>query len=149
MHTLSRRSVSGLVLLVACWWTPAARSAAADEVPLAIQGYDPVAYFADGKPVPGRPEITYDWDGYRYRFSSTGHRELFQADPLRYAPQFANFCAMALTRGDVVEANPAYWLISDGKLYLFGNPNGPALFRQGLAQHIAEAKQNEPHTLSR
>jgi YHS domain-containing protein len=141
--------MTSLVLLAASGWTPGTRSAAADEVPLAILGFDPVAYFTDGKPVRGRPEISYDWDDYRYRFSSAEHRELFEADPARYAPQFANSCAMALTRGDVVEANPAYWLISDGKLYLFGKPNGPALFRHGLTEHIAQARQNEAHTLSR
>ncbi|HUB11284.1 MAG TPA: YHS domain-containing (seleno)protein [Acetobacteraceae bacterium] len=148
MHTVSRRSAC-LIVLAASQWAPVTRSAAGDEVPLAIQGYDPVAYFTDAKPVRGRPETTYDWDGYRYRFATDQHRQLFQADPARYAPQFANLCAMALTRGDFVEANPAYWLISDGKLYLFGKPNGPALFRQGLTQHIAQAKQNEPHILSR
>jgi YHS domain-containing protein len=141
--------MTGLILLTASGWSFVTRSAAGDEVPLAILGYDPVAYFTDGKPVRGRPEISYDWDDYRYRFSSVEHRELFKADPARYAPQFANFCAMALTRGDVVEANPDYWLISDGKLYLFGKKNGPALFRQGLTEHIAQAKQNESHTLSR
>ena len=149
MHNLSRRSMAGLVFLAAVRWTRLTPSAAGNEVSLAIQGYDPVAYFTDGKPVRGRSEITYDWDDYRYRFSSAEHRELFEADPVRFAPQFANFCAMALTRGDVVEANPAYWLISDGKLYLFGKPNGPALFSQALTQHIAQAKQNESHSLSR
>jgi hypothetical protein len=72
------------------------------------------------------------------------HRELFKADPLRYAPQFGNFCAMALTRGELDEANPENWLISDGKLYIFAKaaPMGPVLFQQDLAGNIAKADQN-------
>ncbi len=62
---------------------------------------------------------------------------LFKADPVRYAPQFANFCAVALARGEVREANPEYWLISDGKLYLFGKSIGPDLFRKDY-QHLLE-----------
>jgi hypothetical protein len=72
-------------------------SFASEKVPLAIKGYDPVAYFTVGKPAHGLPEIEYQWDEHRYRFSSAEHRELFRADPVRYAPQFANFSAMALT----------------------------------------------------
>ena len=64
------------------------------------------------------------------------HRELFKADPVRYAPQFSSYCAISLTRGEVVEGNPEYWLISGGKLYLFGKPTGPAVFQQALTENI-------------
>jgi hypothetical protein len=49
---------------------------------------------------------------------------------------------MALTRGAIVEANPEYWLISEGKLYIFGPPGGPKLFQQELAKNVAKANQN-------
>jgi len=116
--------------------------AATGEPPLAIRGYDPVAYFTLGKPAPGLATLEYEWDEHRYRFVRSEHRELFKADPVRYAPQFAGFCAVALTRGEVDEANPEYWLISDGKLYLFGKPIGPRLFQQALAANLAKANDN-------
>ena len=116
-------------------------SSAAD-IPLAIRGYDPVAYFTDGKPKRGLPGFEYEWDEYRYRFASAEHRELFKADPLRYAPQFSNFCAMSLAQGEIVEADPENWLISEGKLYLFGKSIGPELFQKGLAANVARADQN-------
>ncbi len=47
-------------------------SVAAESIPLAIKGYDPVAYFTDRKPTHGLPEIEYEWDEHRYRFSSAG-----------------------------------------------------------------------------
>ena len=143
MHKLSHRNAVRLVLLAAAssfaGWAP---PVAAEGVPLAVKGYDPVAYFAVGRPVRGLPKIEYEWDEHRYRFSSPEHRELFKADPVRYAPQFANFCAMALTRGEEREANPEHWLISEGKLYIFGGPDGPKLFQQDLARNIAKAREN-------
>ena len=143
MHNLSRRNAIRLGLLAAA--SPLAASipaVAADKVPLAIKGYDPVAYFTIGTPTRGLPEIEYEWDEYRYRFSRAEHRELFKIDPVRYAPQFANFCAMALTRGEIVEADPENWLISEGKLYIFGTPIGPALFQKDLAGNLIKANQN-------
>lgn len=142
---LSRRDAVGLTALVAvCWFEIPLRSAMAQGVPLAIKGYDPVAYFTDGRPVRGVPDIEYEWDDHRYRFSNAEHRELFKSDPPRYAPQFGNFCAMALSKGELVEADPENWLISDGKLYIFGKVVGPGLFQRDLAGNITKANLNRP-----
>ena len=91
---------------------------------------------------PGSARFEYQWDEHTWRFASAAHRDQFKADPARYAPQFANFCAVALARGEVQEANPEYWLISDGKLYLFGKAYGPEVFRKDLAESIERAEQN-------
>ena len=144
MHNLSRRNAVRLVLLVAASsFATSIPSVAAESVPLAIKGYDPVAYFTVGSPVRGLPKIEYEWDEHRYRFSRPEHRELFKADPVRYAPQFAGLCAISLSRGAIVEANPEYWLISEDKLYIFGGPAGPKLFQQDLARNIAKANENQ------
>ena len=111
-------------------------------LPLAIRGYDPVAYFTLQRATPGDARFEYAWDERTYRFASAEHRARFQEDPVRYAPQFANFCAVALARGEVLAANPEYWLISDGKLYLFGKPAGPELFRKDLAGSVEKANRN-------
>jgi len=145
MPALSRRSAFRVAALVAGLSLVAAVPAhAEDTLPLAIKGYDPVAYFTMGKPVLGVAEIAHEWDGQRYLFARTEHRELFKTDPIRYAPQFKNFCAMALAKGMLVEADPEAWLISDGKLYIFGGPAGPHLFQQDLAANIAKANENRP-----
>ncbi len=144
MPDVSRRNLmNGLVLLVASWTlATASQSLAAAQAPLALKGYDPVAYFTAGHPVRGRPEIAYEWDEHRYLFASDGDRGLFEADPVHYAPQFSKFCAMALTRGELHEADPENWLIVDGRLYIFEKPVGPGLFQQDLAGNIAKANQN-------
>lgn len=126
------------ILMLLCRWT----GAVADDPALAIRGYDPVAYFTLQRATPGVAQFEYDWDEHRWQFSSAQHLELFKADPVRYAPQFASFCAVALSRGEVLEANPEYWLISDGKLYLFGKPVGPDLFRKNLNQNIQRANEH-------
>jgi hypothetical protein len=150
MHNLSRRNAVRLLLLAtAAPLATSMPSVAAEKVPLAIKGFDAVAYFTVGIATRGLPEIEYKWDGYRYRFSRAEHRELFKADPVHYAPQFANFCAMALTRGELDEANPESWLISEGQLYIFGKLIGPSLFRQALTENINKANQNRALIQSR
>jgi YHS domain-containing protein len=145
MHTLSRRSAACLLLAAAaCSFVAPIPALAVESPPLAIQGYDPVAYFTDGKPTRGLAEYEYQWDEHRYRFASAEHRDLFKADPVHYAPQFGNYCAMALALGKIVVANPENWLVSENRLYVFGSPapKGPELFQKDLAGNIGKANQN-------
>jgi len=143
MRSFSRRYVIRTLALAAGGVAVASsRSVAGEAVPLALKGYDPVAYFTAGKATHGSPDIEYEWDERRYRFASAEHRDAFKADPVRYAPQFANYCAMALAEGEVIDGNPEYWLISDGKLYLFGKPVGPELFQRNLAGNLTKAEEN-------
>ena len=145
MHNLSRRDAICWILLAgAAPLVASLPSSAQEKVPLAIKGYDPVAYFTLGKPTQGLPKIEYEWDEHIWRFASAEDRELFKADPVRYAPQFGNYCAMALSKGEIVVADPENWLISDGKLYVFGKPApaGPNLFQKDLAANTAKANQN-------
>jgi len=145
MRDLSRQNPICLVLLLAAaLFATAIPSVAAEKVPLAIEGYDPVAYFTIGKPARGLPELEFEWDEHRYRFVRAEHRDLFKADPVRYAPQFANFCAMSLSRGVLVVADPENWLISDGRLYIFGAAYGPDRFSKDLPANVAKADQNRP-----
>jgi len=142
---LSRRHALGLAVLAAGFAFSTAIAASVEATPpLAIKGYDPVAYFTLGKPTMGRPEFAHDWDEHRYQFASAQHRDMFKTDPVRYAPQFGNYCAMALAKGKIVVANPENWLISDGKLYVFGSPApaGPVLFGQDLAGNVVKANEN-------
>ena len=115
---------------------------AAEPVHLAIKGYDPVAYFTAGKPTKGSADINLVWDDHRYQFASDENRALFRADPVRYAPQFSDYCAMALSKGEIVEANPENWTIAEGKLYIFGKTVGPELFRKDVAANKAKAEGN-------
>jgi hypothetical protein len=136
--TLTRRNAT----LALAFFLVSSLTLAAEPAPLAIKGYDPVAYFALQRATPGVAQFEYEWDEHRWQFANARHRDLFKADPVRYAPQFTNFCAVALSRGELHEANPEYWLISDGKLYLFGKPFGPDLFRRDLKHNIERANEH-------
>lgn len=138
MRIFSRRGARWLALLPVIVAAAAATAAPA----LAIRGYDPVAYFTLQRATPGDANLTIEWDEHVWQFANARHRDLFKADPVKYAPQFTNFCAIALARGEVKEANPEYWLISDGRLYLFGKPYGPGLFRKQLDQNVERANHN-------
>jgi hypothetical protein len=113
-----------------------------DSLRLAIGGYDPVAYFTDGRPVLGKPEFQYAWDEARYRFASAPHMTTFRADPDHFAPQFAGSCAMAMSRGMKVEANPENWLISNGRLFVFATSDAAARFQADAQRTAAEADKN-------
>jgi len=109
---------------------------------LAIRGYDPVAYFTEGRPLLGKPDFEYAWDGARYRFASTQHMTSFRADPDRFAPQFAGSCAMAMSKGMKVEANPENWLISNGRLFVFFSSDAAARFQADAQGTAAQADKN-------
>ena len=83
----------------------------------------------------GNPQYQHEWDGAVYRFASAKHLELFKAEPDRYLPQYNNWCAASVAKGDKVYGNPEWWLVVDGRLYLFGKPIGPGLMSNGSGGH--------------
>jgi len=92
---------------------------------VAILGYDPVAYFTDGRAVRGSPDITKSWLGATWYFASNEHRDTFAAAPMSYAPQYGGFCAGSMSVGRVTDnIDPNSFRIIDGKLYLFGGSGG-------------------------
>lgn len=89
---------------------------------IAIQGYDPVAYFKQSKAIKGKKEIATTFQGVNYYFSSQSNKDAFMKNPASYEPQFGGWCAYALgSSGDKVEINPETFKILDGKLFLFYN----------------------------
>jgi hypothetical protein len=86
---------------------------------LAIGGYDPVAFYTDGKPVPGSADCELLHAGVVWRFSNVGNREAFAAHPDVYMPQFGGYDPLGVARGVAVAGNPNVWLIDGGRLFLF------------------------------
>jgi enamine deaminase RidA (YjgF/YER057c/UK114 family) len=133
------RSAALVGLLFAIVLVPTARS---EEPKLSIGGYDPVAYFTDGKPVPGESEFEYLWHKLRWRFASGEHRDLFVKDPDRYAPQYDGYCAMGVAAGEAGHkdtVDPEAWAIVDGKLYLTHRRQSMETWRQNAAEYIKKA----------
>lgn len=84
----------------------------------AIRGYDPVAYFTEGKPSEGMLRFTHRWLDALWYFASDENRALFIEEPERYAPQYGGYCAWAVSRGYTASTDPEAWMIVDEKLYL-------------------------------
>jgi len=89
---------------------------------LALQGYDPVAYFTQKKAVKGKSSIASTFEGVTYYFSLQTNKELFTKNPTNYEPQYGGWCAYAMgANGEKVEVDPETFKIVNGKLFLFYN----------------------------
>jgi YHS domain-containing protein len=87
---------------------------------LAIQGYDPVAYFTQNKAVKGDKKFAVNAGGAVYYFSSQANKDQFLKNPAAYEPQYGGWCAYAMgATGEKVEIDPETFKILNGKLYLF------------------------------
>jgi len=103
---------------------------------IAIQGFDVVSYFTDGKPAKGNPDHEVAFDDAKWWFKDAAHKAMFTADPERYLPQYGGFCAGGMALGVSVPANPDNWVIVDGKLYMISGT------RENLEQWKVHAAEN-------
>ena len=108
----------------------------------AVGGYDPVAYFTEGKPVAGKSGITHTWKGVTWRFASEKNRDLFKANPQAYAPQYGGYCAWAVSQGYTAKGDPNHWKIVGGKLYLNYNASVQKTWEQDVPAHVASGDKN-------
>ncbi len=106
----------------------------------ALQGHDPVAYFTVGAPTKGSPSIRRDWGGATWLFSTEEHRDLFDADPQKYAPAFGGHCAVAQVAGVDLRGSAKRWRIKDGRLYVNKNLLAASMFGV-LSNRIQAADQ--------
>ena len=114
---------------------------------LAVGGYDPVAYFADGMPLRGSSEHTYDWKGVTWQFAKARNRELFQADPDKYAPAYGGYCAYAVANGATAPGDPEVWRVVDGRLYLNVNRTIQNEWQKDIPGFVRSADANWPQLL--
>lgn len=110
----------------------------------AVHGYDVVAYFSEGKPVPGDDSFTAQHGGVSYRFASAANRDAFTANPDKYAPQYGGFCAFGTAMGRKFDGDPTAWAIVDGKLYLNLNKDVQAKWKEDVPGFIKGAENNWP-----
>ena len=141
------------LLFAAAHAVPAA--AAKDEVytaglfgGLAVSGYDPVAYFSEGKPVEGSGDFEHEWKGATWRFANAANLATFKADPESYAPQYGGYCAWAVSQGYTASTDPTAWRIVDGKLYLNYSHGVQAQWEQDIPGNIRKADGNWPAVLN-
>jgi len=109
---------------------------------VAIKGYDPVAYFTEGRAIKGNSEYFYIWNDARWHFATAEHRDLFAENPDRYAPKFKGYCAYGVSMGQLAAADPEQWTIVDGKLYMNYNRELRDRWRRDKTNLIPKAEEN-------
>ncbi len=111
---------------------------------VAIDGWDPVAYFTDGKPIEGSKEFAFDWHDATWRFASAAHRDLFVGAPEKYAPQYGGYCAWAVAQGSTADIDPQAWRIEDGRLFLNYSLEVQKKWAADIPGNIAKGDANWP-----
>ncbi|CAM2064833.1 hypothetical protein SCOR_05630 [Sulfidibacter corallicola] len=99
------------------------------ETGLAIDGYDAVGFFTEGKPRKGDPRFPHHWQGATWLFASERNREAFAAEPAKYAPQFGGHCSFAAGLGKLMPGDPLHWSITDDRLFFNANAVAATLWR--------------------
>jgi YHS domain-containing protein len=115
-----------------------------DKTGVAIQGYDPVAFFTDHKPVKGKAEFATRHDGATYLFSSKEHKELFDKGPVKYEPVFGGYCAYGVSRNKLVEIDVDAFQIVDGRLLLQYSKGVRDDFNKDTKGNLTKAESNWP-----
>lgn len=110
----------------------------------AIEGFDTVAYFTQGKPVKGSDKYTYTWRDADWHFSSEDNLMLFKENPETYAAQYGGYCAWAMASGKTASIDPEIWHIEDGKLYLNYNKKVQDNWFSNLEADILSADKKYP-----
>ena len=109
---------------------------------IAISGYDTVSYFTKGTPTQGSNDFTAAYNGAIYQFSSADNRDLFKADPSKYAPQYGGFCAMGVALNKKLDTDPTAWHIRGDKLYLNYNKAVQKKWNTDIPGYIETAQVN-------
>ncbi|WP_412553262.1 YHS domain-containing (seleno)protein [Shimia sp. MIT1388] len=118
--TLFKSLITGAALSVAVATSAIAAGVElnASSTGLALQGYDPVAYFTEGAPTKGSWKITSSYNDATYRFATEEHKAAFEADPEAYLPEYGGYCAFGAAMGFKFDGDPNHWKIVDGELFL-------------------------------
>jgi YHS domain-containing protein len=107
---------------------------------LMLKGFDPVAYFTDGKPVPGKMEIAAQHEGLDYRFTSEEHKKLFLADPQHYVPQYGGFCAQGIAYAVMFGGEAEKFQIINDRLFIYGDQGAIDAWNSSPKKHLEYAE---------
>ena len=152
-HFRSLAAIPFLLVVVLFVARPGSAVAASEKTPvpavnaaggIGLKGYDPVAYFALGQPIPGVDQYTYRWKDVTYRFASAENLERFKVDPEKYLPRYGGYCAYAMSINRIADIDPSRWAIVDGKLYLNNNYLSYHLWSLNKSGNISSADRNWP-----
>lgn len=141
MKSIIAAGVLALALISTVW---AKSLVNVDRNGVALKGYDPVAYFTDNKAVKGDAQFQSKAGGVTYFFASAGNKATFDANPIKYEPQFGGFCAWAVSRGYTAPIDPNAFQIVNGRLLLQYSLKVRKDFSADTEGNLAKADANWP-----
>lgn len=97
---------------------------------LALNGFDPVAYHLEGRPIAGQPEHELIQGGIVWRFASAANLAAFRDAPGIYAPAFAGFDPTGVADGVAVDSDPSRFAVVGSRLFLFRSDENRRRFLQ-------------------
>ena len=109
-----------------------------------IEGYDPVSYFTEQKPVKGKPQFRATYNGATFWFASAEHAEIFKNEPAKYAPQYGAFCGYAVSIGKLRPVDPTIYQVENGRLILQHTQEAFDLFNKDLKKSVQKADMKWP-----
>lgn len=130
--------------LIAALVSPVFSAEFFDRNGLAIDGYDPVAYFTEMKPLKGSSEFRADYQGSTFHFVSVAHRDAFAANPEKFAPQYGGYCAYGMAKGYKAKIDPATFTVVGDKLYLNYSETVRSQWLTDIPGYIRKADANWP-----
>ena len=130
-----------VALLVAVVATPVFGQDVAHNTP-GLSGYDPVSYFTEGTPQRGSEYHVANYKSVTYAFTSEEHKELFEANPSKYAPSYGGWCAYGVAVGKKFVADPEVWKIVKGTLYVNLDRDIQSKWNQDIPGYIQKAETN-------
>ena len=137
LHTF----LTAAALLVSVVATPALAGDVTQSTP-GISGYDPVAYFTDGKAMKGSGYHVADYKGVTYAFASKDHKQLFEDNPEKYVPAYGGYCAYGVAVGKKFVSDPEAWKVVDGTLYLNLDKDIQSKWLQDVPGYIKKSEAN-------
>src|SRR3954462_10971449 len=111
---------------------------------LAIEGFDPVAYFTESMAARGSPDFEARGGGAVWRFRNLGNRASLLAHPEIYGPQFGGYDPVDLGRGVTYAGNPRFWVVTGQRLYLFGREENRDAFAAEPQHFLKDASARWP-----
>jgi YHS domain-containing protein len=133
-----------LALLLSGCGTPYATVPDSAGRPVMLLGHDPVAYFTKGQAQRGLAQFVVNLPERSYYFSSAENRQLFEAAPARYEPQYGGFCASGAAFAIKLGSDPTAWTIRDGRLFIFGDLLGHSAWDVDPAWNVGHADRLWP-----
>ena len=133
--------LSAAVLLVSVVATPAFATDVTNSTP-GISGYDPVAYFTEGKPMKGSGYHVAEYQGVTYAFASNDHKDMFKDNPGKYVPAYGGYCAFGVAVGKKFVSDPEAWKVVDGTLYLNLDKDIQSKWLQDVPGYITKSEAN-------